>query len=476
MIQYNTKDIIDKALALADLQNSDFLTWKEKITMLNDSYVNMYNKAIDYGDNIFTEEVEILDTDTELPNDFYQLREVYIVNNNIKTLVTPKPMNQSYGSLSYEIVNNTLRLYGKYQGKAYYTYYVNPQTLVLAREKKELDLEINIDDRYPIIASENLFANGDWYFYDNKQKNFWDSTKEKEVSYSIIEQAPSENFFKFYDKKTVLTLWNRSAAPIMTVGKIFSNSTKYGSYTFQQSGNYFSIAYYSGEWYFVNAGGNELYSMSIGNDSLEVGSLAYTLDFNIKRVGHYSADIIYFPYDLSEDTMISFNTYTKDYCIGNGDFHNISDFLNFNETINLFYLNPSDKTFSDSIVFVTSQNRMFFINNDNEEPNLFKEIDRDLDLLAISDFDPNTCYGLICYDSAEEKIYMESAFDDTELTFPNNTYFTLIAYQLAILFCNKQGKDNTALRIELEKQENIFYDSLHRDETSFRITNVDSYN
>ena len=118
MIQYSANDIIEKALALADLQNSDFLTWKEKITYLNDSFIYMYNKVIDYGDNIYTQEIEFTDTEMELPDDFYQLREVYVLNDNVKTLVTPKPMNQSLSSLSYEIINNTLKLYGKYQGKA----------------------------------------------------------------------------------------------------------------------------------------------------------------------------------------------------------------------------------------------------------------------------------------------------------------------------------------------------------------------
>jgi hypothetical protein len=123
---------------------------------------------------------------------------------------------------------------------------------------------------------------------------------------------------------------------------------------------------------------------------------------------------------------------------------------------------------------MTSLGRMFALNIENKEPVLLKQIDKDLAFVGFDGFDPSTGYGLVCYDIAREKFVMESAFDTTELSFPNNTYFTLISYQLAILFCQKQNKDCTMLLNELQTQTDRFYDSLHRDETSFRITNVDS--
>ena len=160
----------------------------------------------------------------------------------------------------------------------------------------------------------------------------------------------------------------------------------------------------------------------------------------------------------------------------NGTRYEIADYLDKGEEVSFFWLNSLDKTYSDSVLFTTTNNRIFTLNNMFDEPNVIGEVDNEYFILGFSGFDTDTGYGIVCYDSAREKTYMVSAFSDTELTFPNNTYFTMIAYNLAILFCNKQGKDNTALRIELERQENVFYDSLHRDETSFRITNVDSFN
>ena len=41
MIRYNASDVIKKAKQLADLENSDFISWNESITLLNDAYQNI---------------------------------------------------------------------------------------------------------------------------------------------------------------------------------------------------------------------------------------------------------------------------------------------------------------------------------------------------------------------------------------------------------------------------------------------------
>ena len=46
MIRYNASDVIKKAKQLADLENSDFISWNESITLLNDAYQNIYQKAL----------------------------------------------------------------------------------------------------------------------------------------------------------------------------------------------------------------------------------------------------------------------------------------------------------------------------------------------------------------------------------------------------------------------------------------------
>ena len=44
MVKYNSRDIINRAKRIADLENSDFITYNEQIQMLNDCYNEIYKK------------------------------------------------------------------------------------------------------------------------------------------------------------------------------------------------------------------------------------------------------------------------------------------------------------------------------------------------------------------------------------------------------------------------------------------------
>ena len=195
------------------------------------------------------------------------------------------------------------------------------------------------------------------------------------------------------------------------------------------------------------------------------------LGFTLPDINNLYRGVTFFPYGINDSLFITFTT--DRYKIGNGELKLFSDYLLPEEQITQFWVDDDDNELGDSVVFMTSLNRMFGLNVESETPVLLKEIDKDLVFVGFDGFDAQSGYGLVCYDMAREKFVMESAFDTAELIFPNNTYFTLIAYQLAILFCQKQNKDCTMLMTELQNQIDRFYDSLHRDETSFRITNVD---
>ena len=95
----------------------------------------------------------------------------------------------------------------------------------------------------------------------------------------------------------------------------------------------------------------------------------------------------------------------------------------------------------------------------------------DRNIVSITDIDDNTGYG---YLGLKMKRYaLVSFYDDTEMNFPNNTYFVFISYLLALAFKTKQGSDTTQLAGLAEQAENAFYDTLAVDDwNSTRITNV----
>jgi hypothetical protein len=92
-------------------------------------------------------------------------------------------------------------------------------------------------------------------------------------------------------------------------------------------------------------------------------------------------------------------------------------------------------------------------------------------IVSIVDIDDNTGYGYLGLKM--KKYALVSFYDDTEMNFPNNTYFVLISYLLALAFKAKQGSDTTQLAGLTEQAENAFYDTLAVDDwNSVRVTNV----
>lgn len=487
MLKYSANDIVEKAMALADLQNSDFITFKEKIQYLNDSYVSMYNKMIDYGDNLFTEIVKVSGDESELPSDFYQLREVFVMHNKNKTLITPKPLNQSLNDLSYELINNTLKIYGRHEGELFYSYYKVPQTLIVAPERKDITLigaenEITVNESMPDVIGKIIAFYKDWYIYflgkNAIMRNIKDSTIKKVIHFAGLGENVTESdlnesdpTFKFFNKKRLFTIpINQNPDAISNTSMIINSTDNHTAMYSIPLNN--DVVIVNNEQFFLDPTRQMLktYSCTEGiNPSIDK---VIPIDFEMpSRINNMNVDIIFFPYGLNKDLNISFNF--LNYKIGNGEVKSFNDYLQSGERITQFWIDNDDKELGDSVVFMTSLNRMFGLNVESETPVLLKEIDKDLVFVGFDGFDAQSGYGLVCYDMAREKFVMESAFDTTELIFPNNTYFTLIAYQLAILFCQKQNKDCTMLMTELQNQIDRFYDSLHRDETSFRITNVD---
>ena len=50
MFKYTAKNVYDRALSIADLQNSQFINWGDAFQMLNSSYRKIYNDCISNGD------------------------------------------------------------------------------------------------------------------------------------------------------------------------------------------------------------------------------------------------------------------------------------------------------------------------------------------------------------------------------------------------------------------------------------------
>lgn len=80
---------------------------------------------------------------------------------------------------------------------------------------------------------------------------------------------------------------------------------------------------------------------------------------------------------------------------------------------------------------------------------------------------------IVAFEPLHKKYYEEGFFDDTELDYPNNLFFVILSYMLALSFKAKQGGETDQLQ-QLEIQaENQFFASISRDSNDvYRIKNV----
>ena len=82
--------------------------------------------------------------------------------------------------------------------------------------------------------------------------------------------------------------------------------------------------------------------------------------------------------------------------------------------------------------------------------------------------DNKTGYGILV-----DNFVLKSAYENTELLFPNNVYYTFMAYKMAAYYKIKQGADPSGVSALGADALKTFYDTLPRDENEYvRISNI----
>ena len=117
MTTYNAKDLIEQAQMLADLQNSDFISWKENMMFLDNAWSELYQQIINHGDKGFIKTFTFQGDSCVLPCDFYQLHYICYsdginripINRKAKTSLTSGPF--------YDLVGDEIVIYNKINGQ-----------------------------------------------------------------------------------------------------------------------------------------------------------------------------------------------------------------------------------------------------------------------------------------------------------------------------------------------------------------------
>lgn len=467
MIKYNASDVIKKAKQLADLENSDFISWNESITLLNDAYQNIYQKSINKGNNDFVRVIQTSEKCINLPRDFYQLKALTLKQDRFNTPIMRRPQNGSFDDLSYDIYNNTLLINGYSSGTIILEYYPTPLTLTLPNEDEVIDLPIGSDETL-VGAYKNV------YFVKRTDK-----------------EDPSK---PLYNKAYIVAI-NRDTGEETKV-------TKQSQYT-QEYVISNDILFSIGDYVLFTGIHHNTVGPGTYND-YDCVILLNIVDFSLyfqdrkDKYGNYLANAFSFYDDTECDLSISSNRVYSATIYGN--YYDISNngvvvsakslitilskdmkhaFSLDSENLDL-YLDgekvTSDKVMhvmGDSVYLQQSSNKSYCVMLDistNEKTSLIAPSKKPI--WGTVGFDKQTGYGYY-YFLGDNKIVIHSFLEDTELNFPNNMFFNYLAYSLALSFKVKQGSDISAFMPLVETAENTFYDSLTKDDWSFtRITNV----
>jgi len=148
--RYTASEIVERALDVADIQNTDFLSYREKTKYLNDAWRNVYQTIINYNLDVFTVRAQLVGNGGvyPLPFDCYQIKAVK--NPITGSLIPRKAESESVLGPYYEIVNNTLIL-GPNIGPVEIVYWRKPFFLSLPDKQ----IETNIEENRAILDSCN---------------------------------------------------------------------------------------------------------------------------------------------------------------------------------------------------------------------------------------------------------------------------------------------------------------------------------
>lgn len=424
-MKYFASDIIKKARIAADLVNSDFITWYEEVSLLNDTYVGLYQELIEVNDGSFISSFETTDNVAVLPNDFYQLKSVTLVRNGYSTPVLRRSVSESYRSLSYEIRNDTIYFYStlvQMQGGVYRVeYYTTPQTLLFPPEKEQIDY-----GNYDIDTVLN--ASKDHIVYTSNNKTYLDNT-ELNIAFSrafITDKFAlliTVNSFYIYDINTAQLI---NALAFSTYSPVIFEDGVIGIYSRSDH-----------KIYYGNTNSNVISTMELPEPE-GYSEFIYFMDMSLTDIWSICGDDVL----AHNGEIVSSN---------DDDILKVSIGMYKNGN---FYGKDSQY---DNIITVYSDNSY--------------KLERMSGIVGIGTLDENS--GLSYITRRLDNFYINPWVEDTLLDYPNSFFFQVMSYALAVQYKVKQNADASGLTALYNQYLSTFVRGANNDVYSpTRITNI----
>ena len=377
------ESLVKRAKQIADVSNSDFLSYDELVKYLNNSFLNVYQTIIQYNLNVFTVEANLVGSGGvyKLPFDCYQIKSV---KNPYTGIEIPRKADSAsmYGS-HYEIVNDNLIL-GNTCGPVTITYWRKPYFLTFPNATVSTAYSKAEDKEILDVCKDAILIKGveDNYYI----KSLLTDSK---LDLSFIE--PNE-YEKFY----------------------LGNNFIVGVKEITTSAEHAHVAYVVKDFY-----GN----MIVEND-MGIADYVIKSDDGLIYFGIYDEDGVNI-IELDGTTAIDHISSKPDniICIDN-EFYPVEKGA---MPIGIFDCRPA---------YTTPDKKLHLI---NEQFDRSKDI---VEFVSIPTMGKLICtnYGFLDFSG---KLY--SNVPDTQLSFPNNIFFDCISYDLAIRFLCKMNADSSGV-------------------------------
>lgn len=414
-MQYTASELIERAKNLADCGNTDFLTEKEATQYINDAYNYVYQKLIDRGDSFIVKKMEVSTGVYPLPSDFYQLRSIKDPYSGF--VLTRKSGNASFNETGYEIVNNKLIIGGTSLHNLEATYYPNPTYITINSPEKEIG-------KLPLTE-------GKYGIYGNK---FVCEAEDSIIVYDWVNET-STNLTIELEEEVEAIYVSKSSFFIITDTTI---------YCYDFEGNL--INQYS-------KSGNVLIRLENGIIRVE-----QRIDNQIKYRGKdITLELVPELYLAATEGYIFYRHNGKLYVQKTDE----EESTEIEDAIDNFIATRVNG--KAGVLFYNNKPKIFVINWSSVE-----HINADFE--SFIGFYDNKDYGMIYTDGVV--CYKRGVLPETVFNYPNNTYYTLIAYIIATYLVAKQGGDVSILAAQKEKAESDLEDNSNDAWSPVRIKNV----
>ena len=384
MITYKTNDLIKKAINLCDLKNNSFMTNEMSIQLLNDSYIQCYQKLIDIKHDEFLISVDINNGD-ELPENLYQIAEVYYVYKD-----NPFKKYSLVKNRDFMLKNGKIYFKDNYNNYKYcLDYYPIPDKLTLNESGTDSHtFEVNFPD---VAFADCQFAQlGKWLFVVNGSNIY------------RIEYGKTK--FKKYDISGVTDIF------VTNDMACFNTSDK--AYIFYKDGDYTEE------------------STAYGYNTYNATSYGFSYTANVTRRiiidgENYDFDTAYESIKWNDGTFIA--TYD----------------------VNM------------DIITDTTESKHFY------QPCFISKVTDKKNFIYGEAW--STSNRLITYNFTQVFTPEEGT---SILTVPNNAFYSLLAYDLAIAIKTIAGEDISALTVLRDNAAMTFADTMKQDITPYVIEDV----